>query len=97
MRNHDYWVYIISNKTRSTLYVGVTDDLRRRIAQHRARSVPGFAHDYHCVDLMHSVHFRHIDDAIRREKQIKGWRRSKKNALIEETNPGWEDLAADWY
>ena len=88
---------MMSNKTRSTLYIGVTNDLPRRVAQHRQGEMPGFTKDYHCVVLVYQVHFRNIQDAIAREKQLKGWRRSKKNELIEQDNPYWKDLAADWF
>ena len=87
----------MSNKTRSTLYIGVTNDLLVRIAQHRGGEIAGFTRDYHCVYLVHREHFRDIRDAIAREKQLKGWRREKKNTLIAETNPRWDDLAAEWF
>src|SRR5438477_9394824 len=96
-RDHDYWVYMMSNKTRSTLYIGVTNDLLVRVAQHRRGEIAGFTRDYHCIFLVHCEHFRDIRDAIVREKQLKGWRREKKNALIAETNPRWDDLAAEWF
>lgn len=95
-RDHDYWVYMMSNNTRSTVYIGVTNDLLVRISQHRRGEIAGFTRDYHCVHLVHCEHYRDIRDAIAREKQLKGWRRAKKNALIEETNPRWDDLAAEW-
>ena len=97
MKEHSYWIYMMSNKTRSTLYTGVTNALRRRVAQHRRGEIPGFTQDYHCIFLVYSENFSHVDDAIRREKQLKGWRRDKKNALIAKMNPFWKDLAADWY
>jgi putative endonuclease len=96
-RDHDYWVYMTSNKTRSTLYIGVTNDLLCRAAQHRRGEIPGFTRDYHCISLVHCEHFRDIRDAIARENQLKGWRRAKKNTLIAETNPRWDDLAAEWF
>ncbi|MFN2622996.1 MAG: GIY-YIG nuclease family protein [Chthoniobacterales bacterium] len=96
--NNDYWVYIVSNNTRSTLYIGVTSELRARIWQHRAGERPdSFAQRYHCGHLVHVEHYREIRDAIGREKQLKGWRREKKNALISRSNPRWDDLAADWF
>lgn len=96
-RDHDYWVYMVSNKTRSTLYIGVTDSLERRVAEHRTGEVPGFTQQYHCKALVYFEHFRDIRDAIAREKQLKGWRREKKDALIAKENPFWNDLAADWF
>jgi putative endonuclease len=87
---------MVSNKTRSTLYIGVTNDLLSRVAQHRRGEIAGFTRDYHCTSLMYCSHFRDIRDAIAWEKQLKGWRRAKKNALIEKANPHWNDLAAEW-
>ena len=87
---------MVSNKTRSTLYIGVTNDSLVRVAQHRRKEIPGFTRDYHCTNLVYCSHFRDIRDAIVREKQLKGWRREKKNALVAKANPHWNDLAADW-
>lgn len=96
--NNDYWVYIVSNNTRSTLYIGVTGDLRVRIWQHRNGEWPeSFAQRYQCGHLVCCEHYRDIRDAIAREKQLKGWRREKKIALISTQNPRWDDLAADWF
>ena len=95
-RRHDYWVYMMSNKKRSTLYIGVTNNLLVRVGQHRRGEIPGFTRDYHCRCLVYCSHFRDIRDAIAWEKQLKGWRRSKKDALVERDNPHWKDLAADW-
>ncbi len=90
-----YWVYILSSRSR-VLYVGVTNDLQRRIAEHKSHSVPGFTARYK-VDRL--VYFEATTDAvaaISREKQIKGWRRGKKEALIASANPEWQDLSAGW-
>ena len=87
----------MSNKTRSVLYTGVTNDLRVRVTQHRSGEVPGFTRDYHCTALVYWSRFTDIDQAIAWEKQLKGWRRSKKNALVARDNPHWKDLAADWF
>jgi putative endonuclease len=75
----------------------VTSDLLVRVAQHRRGEIPGFTRDYHCVVLVYHSHFRDVRDAIAREKQLKGWRRSKKDQLVEHDNPNWKDLAADWF
>ena len=88
---------MMSNKTRSTLYIGVTNDLLCRVSQQRRGEIPGFTRDYHCASLVYSSHFRDIRDAIAWEKQLKRWRRSKKNALVGRDNPHWTDLAADWF
>lgn len=92
----EYYVYILASRSRA-IYVGVTRDLMRRIHEHRSHAVPGHTDRYRTTRL---VHFEATDDvlaAIAREKQIKGWRRSKKVALIEAGNPTWEDLAAGWF
>jgi putative endonuclease len=95
---NDYWVYVVTNNTRSTLYIGVTADLRVRAWQHRPGERPGtFSQRYHCAHLIYYEHYRDVRDAIAREKQLKGWRRQKKNTLIATLNPQWEDLAADWF
>ena len=95
---HDYYVYIVTNNTHSTLYIGVTNDLLVRVWQHRAGERPGtFSQRYHCAHLVYFEHHREIRDAIAREKQLKGWRRAKKNTLIATLNPHWDDLAADWF
>ena len=96
-RDHQYFVYMMSNKTRSVLYTGVTNDLRARVARHRSGEVPGFTRDYHCTVLVYCSDFADINQAIAWEKQLKGWRRAKKNALVERDNSNWKDLAADWF
>jgi putative endonuclease len=88
---------MMSNKTCSTLYIGVTNNLLVRVSQHRRGEIPGFTRDYHCTSVVYCAHFRDIPDAIAREKQLKGWRRAKKNALIAQSNPHWNDLAAEWF
>jgi putative endonuclease len=96
--NNDYWVYIVSNNTRSTLYIGITSELESRLWEHRTGAKPGsFSEQYHCVHLVYVEHYREVRDAIAHEKQLKGWRREKKNALIATLNPHWDDLAADWF
>ena len=87
----------MSNKTRSTLYIGVTDALERCVAEHQAGEIPGFSQQYRCVYLVYFEQYRNIRTAIAREKQLKGWRREKKNALIAKNNPHWNDLARDFY
>jgi putative endonuclease len=97
-RDHDYWVYITSNNTRSTLYIGVTNDLRVRVWQHRVgEQGKSFSSRYHCVHLVYCEHYGDIGQAIGREKQLQGWRRSKKNALISSVNPHWNDLGRKWF
>jgi putative endonuclease len=91
-------VYIVTNNTRSVLYIGITSELIVRIWQHRTAGIPGsFSERYHCAHLVYFEHYREVRDAIAREKQLKGWRRQKKNTLIATLNPQWDDLAADWF
>ena len=91
-----YYVYILTNRTRR-LYVGVTNDLLRRVYEHKQKLVPGFTSKYNIAWLVHYETASDIHSAISREKQIKAWRREKKLALVETTNPGWKDLSAEWY
>ena len=90
----DCFVYIITNKNRSTLYIGVTNDLARRVWEHRNKTLPGFSADYALSVLLYHETFPSAPSAIAREKQLKGWRREKKVALIERVNPRWRDLGA---
>jgi putative endonuclease len=92
----DYWVYIMTNHSK-TLYTGVTGNLARRVYEHRHRLVPGFTSKYNIDRLVHAEHFFDVRDAIAREKQIKGWLRQRKIALIEEENPEWKDLGEEWF
>ena len=92
---HDYFVYILTDKGRSTLYIGVTNDLRNRVWQHRNPESASFTQRYHCILLVHVEHYDDVSAAIAREKQLKGWRRAKKIALIERDNPRWEDLSEE--
>ncbi|HVS92402.1 MAG TPA: GIY-YIG nuclease family protein [Mucilaginibacter sp.] len=94
MWNYNFYIYITTNPAKTVLYVGVTNDLRKRISQHTEnRGKPGtFAGKFYCYNLVYYEYFTHIDHAIAREKEIKKWRREKKNALIESANPGWKFL-----
>lgn len=87
-----YHVYILASRHR-TLYIGFTNDLVRRIHQHKAGLVPGFTSRYRVDRLVHHEAFTDVRDAKKREKQLKGWLRKRKVALIEAANPEWEDLA----
>ncbi len=90
----DYFVYILASGRNGTLYVGVTNDLGRRVGEHKEKCVPGFTRRYGVGILVwYEVH-SDINAAIEREKQIKGWNRAWKVRLIEKTNPVWNDLAA---
>jgi putative endonuclease len=91
-----YYVYIMTNHSR-TLYVGVTNDLTRRVQEHKSKLIPGFTAKYNITQLVYFETTQDVRSAIAREKQIKGWLRAKKIALVEATNPEWRDLSADWY
>ena len=91
-----YFVYILSSKTKR-LYIGVTNDLQRRVAQHKRHEVEGFTSRYNIDQLVYYEETDDVRDAISREKQLKGWMRIRKIQLVQDMNPGWEDLAADWY
>ena len=91
-----YWVYIMTNRS-GTLYTGMTGDLARRVHEHRCRLVPGFTTRYRIDRLVHAESFPEVRDAIAREKQIKGWDRAKKLALVSQTNPDWRDLGEEWF
>ena len=86
-----YFVYIVASRSR-TLYTGVTNNLQRRLAEHRQGAVPGFTKRYRIHRLMYYEVFGEIRAAIAREKQIKGWNRQKRLALIDDFNPTWKDL-----
>jgi len=91
-----YYVYILTNKSR-TLYTGVTSDLERRVYDHKQKLVPGFTSKYNITQIVYFEETQDIQAAISREKQIKGWLRRKKIALIESVNPEWKDLSEAWY
>ena len=92
----NYYVYIMTSQT-GTLYTGVTSDLRKRIYQHKNKLVEGFTKKYDITRLAYYEETSDIKTSLNREKEIKGWRRSKKIALIESINPTWKDLAQDWF
>lgn len=89
------WTYILVGRT-GTLYTGVTNDLYRRVLEHKQKLRPGFASKYDCNRLVYYEEFSDIRSSIDREKQIKGWTRAKKLALIAQMNPEWKDLAEGW-
>ena len=87
-----YYVYIMTNKTNSVLYVGVTNDLSRRAREHKSGIIPGFTQRYHTDVLIYFEEYSDINGAISREKQIKGYSRVKKNELIKKQNPILKDF-----
>jgi putative endonuclease len=90
------FTYIVASRSH-TLYVGVTGDLQKRVFEHKWKEHDGFTERYNCDRLVWFETHGEIRNAIAREKQLKGWRREKKIALIEKTNPAWVDLSKDWY
>ena len=92
MQDRQYFVYMMCNQNAKVLYIGVTNDLVRRVYEHRNRQVPGFTHRYNVDRLVYFEATPDIQSAIAREKQIKGWRRGKKDELVSTLNPDWEDL-----
>jgi len=96
MRSHDYCVYIVTNKS-WTLYTGVTNNLERRVWEHKNKATKGFTSRYRMGKLIYMEQFRDIRDAIAREKQVEGWTRAKKWALIKGANPACRDLSEGWF
>ena len=88
--------YIMASRSR-TLYIGVTGNLHQRVFEHKWKESDGFTARYNCDRLVWFENFQYIQNAIAREKELKGWRRAKKIALIESLNPTWTDLSRDWY
>ena len=95
MKDHNYYIYIISNWNNKVIYVGMTNDLERRIYEHKNKIFEGFSKKYNLNKLVYYEHTNDVNAAIRREKEIKKWRREKKNKLIESMNSEWKDLAEE--
>ena len=91
-----YFVYILTNKPSGTLYIGFTDDLARRIREHKSRTCKGFAYKYNLTKLVYFEEYQTNTEAFIRERQMKKWNRSWKIELIEKNNPDWNDLAKNW-
>ena len=91
-----YYTYMMTNITNKVLYTGVTNDLERRVKEHKSGLIPGFTQKYNCKKLVYYESFSDIEQAIRREKLIKEYRREKKNQLVESLNPEWKDLSEVW-
>ncbi|HID32519.1 MAG TPA: GIY-YIG nuclease family protein [bacterium (Candidatus Stahlbacteria)] len=92
-----YYVYMMTNKRNTTLYTGITNDLKRRIYEHKMGLIRGFTKKYKIKKLVYYEATNDVRSAIEREKQIKGWVRRKKNVLVEAVNPEWRDLSEGWY
>ena len=90
------YVYILTNISKTTLYIGVTNNLQRRYMEHLSGTIDGFTKRYYLHSLVYFEQYNDIRDAIRREKQLKSWSREKKNNLIDSMNPEWINLASQW-
>ena len=96
MSDNTYYVYLLTNWNNKVLYTGVTNNLQRRLYEHKSKLIKGFTEKYNLNKLVYFEETNDIKAAIEREKQLKGWRREKKNGLVNSTNPMWKDLSIDW-
>jgi len=92
-----YYVYIMSNWNNKVVYIGFTNNLERRVYEHKNKLIDGFTKKYNVNKLVYFEHTSDVRVSLEREKQIKKFRREKKNMLIESINPDWRDLSLDWY
>ena len=95
-RMSDYYVYILTNWDSKVMYIGVTNNLERRLHEHKTKPVKGLTTKYNTGRLVYFEQTNDVTSAIAREKQIKSWRREKKNALVTAANPAWKDLSEEW-
>lgn len=93
---NNYYIYILANWTNSVIYIGVTNNLSRRLFEHKNKLLDGFTKKYNLDKLVYFETYNDINEAILREKELKKWRREKKNNLIESLNPDWRDLSLDF-
>jgi len=96
MNENCYYVYIMTNRS-GTLYTGVTNNIVRRVYDHKHKLIAGFTSKYNITQLVYYEETNDVQSALAREKQIKGWLRERKTALIRSVNPRWLDLSANWY
>ena len=92
-----YYVYIVTNWNNQVVYIGVTNNLERRIYEHKNKLINGFTKKYNLNKLVYFEETTDIKSAIEREKQLKGWKRERKNSLINSVNIEWRDLSSGWY
>ena len=92
-----FYVYIMTNSLTTTLYTGMTNDLERRVYEHKKKLIEGFTKKYNLDRLVYFEETEDVQSALGREKQLKGWVRRRKAALVEDANPSWRDLSVDWY
>jgi putative endonuclease len=96
MNEKTYYVYLLTNWNNKVMYVGMTNDLQRRIFEHKKKSVKGFTEKYNVNKLVYYEQTSDVEVALNREKEIKKWRREKKDSLVENTNSLWRDLSQDF-
>ena len=96
MTTRSYYVYILTNDWGNVMYIGMTNDLERRLFEHKHELVPGFTQRYHVHKLVYFEETPDVRSALEREKQLKGWTRKRKNELVESVNPAWKDLSLSW-
>ena len=94
---HQYYLYIITNKKNGVLYIGVTNNLERRMFEHKNKLIKGFSSRYNLDKLVYLEVYQYVEDAIKREKNMKKWKREWKINFIVEANPDWGDLSKDWF
>ena len=90
--DNSYYTYILTNKNKTVLYIGVTNDLKRRVYEHKNKLIKGFSSNYNVDSLVYFEIFQYVNEAILREKRLKEWKREWKERIINEMNPSWEDL-----
>ena len=95
--NKNYYVYILTNWNNKVMYIGVTNNLERRIQEHKSKQIEGFTKKYNVTKLVYYDTTNDVNEAIAMEKKLKGWKRDRKNSLVESINPEWKDLSEDWF
>ena len=93
---NQYWIYMMCNAHNDVLYIGITNDLYRRVLEHKSGAISGFTEKYNCHKLVYYEEFNRVEEALSREKQLKNWKREWKNELVIQMNPDWNDLSAEW-
>jgi len=96
MKEYNFYVYLLTNWNNKVLYTGVTNNLERRISEHKQKLISGFTKRYNICKLVYYEHTTDVHSTINREKEIKRWRREKKNNLVNTMNPEWKDLSETW-
>ncbi len=94
--DRSYYIYLLTNWNNRVIYTGVTNNLERRLYEHKNKKTNGFSEKYNVNKLVYFEETSDVESAIMREKEIKAWRREKKNRLVISVNPGWCDLSKDW-